>query len=322
MTFKRLAFCAACILMALSWALTAAAVDGVIEINHARALVGGVTASDLPGYPVTIDASGSYRLTGDLTPPDSNTHGVQILVSALDTTIDLNGFSIVGPNVCIGLPVTSCTAPGSGVGILLDFGNERVGVTIRDGTIRGMGADGIRAWGNTVRMRISDVMLIHNGRNGLDLSGGSFSMALVSEARAHENGDNGIVVIGGSSVEDSVSRGNASSGITCGPGSSCRFSDNVVSRNGGAGIFAINATTIDGCTVSFNGGVGIFTGDGSTVTNNTVSWNTGLGLQGNGGDVAIAHNSFRNNNGGAEVQNDGFGVEIGGNYCGTDTTCP
>src|SRR5581483_7661707 len=48
----------------------ARAVDGVIEINHARALAGGVTASDLPGYPITIDQSGSYRLTGNLTAKD------------------------------------------------------------------------------------------------------------------------------------------------------------------------------------------------------------------------------------------------------------
>jgi len=45
----------------------ALAVDGVIEINQARANAGGVTLSDGPGFPVTIDHNGSYRLTSDLT---------------------------------------------------------------------------------------------------------------------------------------------------------------------------------------------------------------------------------------------------------------
>ena len=45
------------------------AVDGLIEINHAKALAGGVSPGDLGGYPVTIDAPGSYILTGDLNAP-------------------------------------------------------------------------------------------------------------------------------------------------------------------------------------------------------------------------------------------------------------
>ena len=43
------------------------AVDGVIEINATRATAGGVTPSDLPGFPVTLDQSvleqgGSIRI--------------------------------------------------------------------------------------------------------------------------------------------------------------------------------------------------------------------------------------------------------------------
>ena len=45
---------------------SAVAVDGVVEINQTRVLAGGVTASDTPGFPVTLDASGSYSLTGSL----------------------------------------------------------------------------------------------------------------------------------------------------------------------------------------------------------------------------------------------------------------
>jgi len=72
------------------------AVDGVIEINQAKAMAGGVTGSltdDPPGFPVTITKSGSYRLTGNLTVP-SDTGG--IIVAAEHVEVDLNGFTISG----------------------------------------------------------------------------------------------------------------------------------------------------------------------------------------------------------------------------------
>jgi hypothetical protein len=63
------------------------AVDGVIAINQARALAGGVTPGDAPGFPVIINAPGSYRLTGDLTVPDANIYG--IFIDASFVQIDL-----------------------------------------------------------------------------------------------------------------------------------------------------------------------------------------------------------------------------------------
>src|SRR5208283_2371136 len=71
------------------------AVDGVVLIDQNRALAGGITPGDTPGFPVTISQTGSYRLTGNLTVPDVNTGG--IVVTADHVTIDLNGFSIIGP---------------------------------------------------------------------------------------------------------------------------------------------------------------------------------------------------------------------------------
>src|SRR5947207_5818225 len=91
------------------------AVDGVILIDQNRALAGGVTPGDAPGFPVTISVAGSYRLSGNLTVPDANTTAISI--TAKNVTIDLNGFSIIGPTVCTGIPVTSCSPTGSGVGI-------------------------------------------------------------------------------------------------------------------------------------------------------------------------------------------------------------
>lgn len=79
-------------------ATAAYAADGVIEINQARALAGGVTPDDTPGFPVTISLPGSYRLTGNLLPGAGFN---AINVAANNVTIDLNGFSIVSPNIGI-----------------------------------------------------------------------------------------------------------------------------------------------------------------------------------------------------------------------------
>jgi hypothetical protein len=70
----------------------ALAVDGVIEINQARALAGSVSPGDGAGFPISLNQRASYRLTSNLDVPFS-TDGIEVNVD--DVTIDLNGFSIV-----------------------------------------------------------------------------------------------------------------------------------------------------------------------------------------------------------------------------------
>jgi hypothetical protein len=74
--------------------LPALAVDGVILIDQNKALAGNVTAGDTPGYPITINTPGSYRLSGNLTVP-AGKHGIVIATDGV--TLDLNGFSVSGP---------------------------------------------------------------------------------------------------------------------------------------------------------------------------------------------------------------------------------
>src|SRR6266700_7689406 len=76
------------------------AVDGVVLINQSTVMAAG-------GFPYTITQPGSYRLSGNLTVPDANTTAIQVMAD--NVTIDLNGFSIIGPMVCNGFPVTSCS---------------------------------------------------------------------------------------------------------------------------------------------------------------------------------------------------------------------
>lgn len=95
------------------FAASAGAVDGTIEINQVKALVAG--------FPYVISASGSYRLTGNLTV--SSTGADAIDVNASHVTIDLNGFSITGPG-----------ASSSGSGIAGTPAND---LTVENGAITG-----------------------------------------------------------------------------------------------------------------------------------------------------------------------------------------
>ncbi len=84
---------------------------------------------------VRVDAAGN---------PVANAQNVTaIVISAENVTVDLNGFAILGPTVCIrtpiGTPVSICSPTGIGIGISCTAG----AATLRNGTIRGMGNDGI-----------------------------------------------------------------------------------------------------------------------------------------------------------------------------------
>lgn len=69
------------------------AVDGVVLINQSRTLTGNVSPGDAPGFPVSINRAGSYRLASNLVVP-GGINGIEI--SANDVTLDLNGFRLTG----------------------------------------------------------------------------------------------------------------------------------------------------------------------------------------------------------------------------------
>ncbi len=123
-----------CATMMLLGAAPALATDGVLEINQASALEGGVSAGDAPGFPATLDASGSYRLTSDLVLPSIiGVHGIDITDGPVQ--LDLNGFSIRGAGVCAGYP-PSCSGSFFGVGVTVSTSQP---VRISNGTLTGLG---------------------------------------------------------------------------------------------------------------------------------------------------------------------------------------
>lgn len=146
----------------------ATAVDGVIEINQARAEAGGVTASDTPGFPVTLDAAGSYRLTGNLTNPSQTVNTIEMRASLI--SLDLNGFTIGGPAVCaFGALGTTCNSFGTAVLIEgtngCPFGDE-----VRNGTLYGSPNDGLRLCASA---RVDNVQVLGAFGTGIKVSEGS-----------------------------------------------------------------------------------------------------------------------------------------------------
>lgn len=208
------------------------AVDGVVLIDQNKAMAGGVTPGDLPGFPVTISTPGSYRLAGNLVVPDANTDA--IVVTSDNVSLDLNGFSISGPTICgrsagDGAGFVTCSPTGSGSGVK---GNQVYNISIKNGTIRGMGSSGISL----------------TGTNGF-----SAPASTVQKISAVSNGGSGIAVESGL-VVNNVTGSNGIWGISTNRAS---VIGNYITNNnagamyiGGAGGYANNVFLVNG----FNGG--------------------------------------------------------------------
>ena len=210
----------------LAFAPAALAVDGTVLINQST-ITNGLTGCPTGGhFPIIICQSGSYRLSGNLTVPDANTTAIN--VSADNVTIDLNGFSIIGPVVCSGSPtVTSCSPQSNGslnngVGILANTTN----VAVLNGNIHGMGtfAIGLGAEG-----RIENVHVANNGAGGIAVGEGS----KVSSCILSNNLGRGIVTLGAALISENTVIGNEAGGIVAACPS--LIQGNLASSNGGNG---------------------------------------------------------------------------------------
>jgi hypothetical protein len=274
-----------CLFAVVSLLLASAAVarDGLIEINQVRALAGGVTAGDTPGFPVTIDATGSYLLTGnlDVRNAPAGTSAIEIRADAVQ--LDLNGFRLLGPQRCSGDPpataVTCMPAGSAGVGVHFDVALQSLrGARIRNGTIEGFHSSGILC---RSPCEIEQIQTRHNGV-----------------------------------------------GLSAAPHSTVH--DVVAELNAGIGILSESRTQVSHVNVSANGSWGLRLGPGSILSDCNASRNALVGLwvvPAVPGDdsAAVAYRDcvfVRNNGGNANAQVAATALSLGGNICGTDTTCP
>lgn len=240
-------------MMALA-AAPAFAVDGAILVNQARALAGNVTSGDAPGFPISINAPGYYVLTSNLVVPNQNTTAIQ--VNANNVTIDLNGFAIQGPNVCVtdGFTVAQpCTLPSSSplaTGIGVDAGTgvafNVLNTRIINGTIDGVGGIGIFA---NVNARIEGVNISNTGSYGVYTFGGVIRDVLVRAC-----GATGILT-SGAVIKDSRSIFNRGAGLQT--GNSSVITGNIIATNQSYGmILTGNSRYTDNVLDNNNGGNG------------------------------------------------------------------
>lgn len=274
----------------------ARAADGVVEINQARALAGGVTASDDPGFPVTIDAPGSYVLTGPLEVA-SSTPGIQITANRVD--LDLRGFTIEHSGTGTADLVTSAES---------GFHNVRE-VTIRNGTLLSAGNRGIFLgnFGNVI-----EVNVLGSGGHGIEIS----ANALIRDSKIRFSAEGGIRAQSGARIIGNEVFGNGDSGISV--QGTARVFRNVVNNNGGHGILA-NAPgfRIADNTVRANDISGISGQTDGLVVSNVARQNAIFGLD-LGPGTGYRDNLLIGN----QTDTVDEGIETGTNICDGDTVCP
>lgn len=210
---------------ACALALGASLAQAQVSIDQNKALAGGLSVGDSAGFPVILSQSGSYKLTSNLVVP-AGSKG--IVVTAPQVTIDLNGYSLIGPSTCTRdastREVVCMQTDNITHGIDASAGG---GTAVRNGTVKGFGGYGIYAGGmdryEALRLTenaggvgevaglgysISSSTIDLNGSNGVFAARG-----LVTNCRVARNGANGVSGTAALVVADSTVTGNRLFGL-------------------------------------------------------------------------------------------------------------
>ena len=206
--------------------------------------------------PVTISESGSFYLLEDIQVTDSAMSAITINVD--NVTIDLNGFTIKGPE----------TGTGNGIQIV---NGQHYNIEIKNGTVRDFGNDGIYSgYCCENALRVISVRVIGNGEYGIQLHGD----AIIKDCTVIDNDSGGIYLgagyILGQVVTGNVVSGNDGIGIACSGPSIVK--ENLVTGNDGEGISVADSIVMSN-TVSNNTLTGIALGGDCLVDKNTAIWN-------------------------------------------------
>ena len=231
----------------------ARAVDGVVLLNQ-NTSVSGLPGCPHSGFPIIICQPGSYRLSGNLTISDVNTDGIDITADKI--TLDLNGFTILGPVSCRpGTYPVQCSGSGTGLGIRAQTNND---IAVRNGTVRGMGGGGILLGGGGEL-----VEGVHADQNA---NASGFGIAItngtVTRSTVKANAGDGIVTTFAGIVSLNAVSFNGGNGIK---GNSTRVNNNSIVRNGQDGIHGAILATFNVVTGNIGFGVANVIGFGGNV---------------------------------------------------------
>ncbi len=186
----------------------ALAADGVFAINDVCDGF-GCFPGDTGGFPVTITQPGSYQLTSNMVSTSTTTSVIQI--NSNNVTLDLNGFSIIGPRTCTGDNGTLvCTNSGMTAHGITAVGRNNIkvkngivkgfdtGVSLTSSSSRGNVVESIQSTENEFGISVINGMVSHcvaNRNFNTGISNGIFSNLFVKDSYARGNRGNGIVAV-------------------------------------------------------------------------------------------------------------------------------
>jgi len=204
----------------------------------------------ISSLPYTITQGGSYYLTGNLTGV-AGQNGITVIAG--DVTIDLMGFTLYG---------VPGSLDGIGMGMLpIAISN----VTVRNGTVRGWGGDGIVG---TNEYKLSDLLISSNaGRGIVGVDRWEFHDVIISA-----NGGNGATVGSYAHMEEVSFASNGGMGAQI--GSYTHMEEVSFSYNGGGGAIVGSAAHMEEVSFCNNTGNGLEAGDTCIITKCTAEGNT------------------------------------------------
>lgn len=202
--------------------------EPVFTIDQTGALAGDVSPGDAPGFPVTLNRSGHYRLTGNLVVP---AHTSGIVISAPGVTLDLGGHSVGGPVTCRhdqAARAVVCDAESRFSAVVGISSVGASGAVIRNGVVQGFAGLGVHFGEGTVL----DTLQVRSNA-GVGMAGGGYATAgIVRALLVRHNGGPGIVCEQ-MHIEHSTFEANGGTGVDC---RGSWFVKTVTRHNGGRGV--------------------------------------------------------------------------------------
>jgi Right handed beta helix region len=181
-------------------AMDTAVAAGVVSITQEKAITGGISSGDGPGFPILITDPGSYRLDSDLYPAGAP-YG--IFISSPNVTIDFNGFRLYGGP-------TRPNGDESSDGIL----GSQPGATIRNGTITNFLRYGIFTGADS--WTIEDMNVLSTGPQSADAGSDAVTcgrLCVVRDSIVARSRGKGVRAGEASLVEGSMIGANCGNGI-------------------------------------------------------------------------------------------------------------
>ena len=184
--------------------------DGVFAINDVCDNF-GCFPGDAGGRPITITQSGSYKLTSNLISSSTTVDVIQI--NADNVTLDLNGFSIIGPRTCTG-DNASLVCTNSGMTASAVVANGQKNIIVKNGITQGFDT-GVQLRNVTQRGNVVDHINSSQNEFGITVING-----VISDSIANRNLDTGFSngLLGSLFIKNSYASGNkarSAFAVTC-----------------------------------------------------------------------------------------------------------